>query len=62
MADRSQSSTGLSVYVKTNGGLHKVLSASKCFVSKKKQVYNVPLKDLGVFFKISIDLHQTYRV
>ena len=37
MADRSQTSTGLSVYV--YGGLHKsAFTASNCFVSKTNSV------------------------
>ena len=44
MADRSQTSTGLSVYMYVYGGLHlKCLHCQQWFCYKKKQFYNVPL-------------------
>ena len=47
MADRSQTSTGLSVYV--YGGLHKMLTLPATVLLAKKQLYNVPLKALYTF-------------
>ena len=41
MADRSQTSSGLSVYV--HGGLHKVLTLPATVLLAKKQFCNVPV-------------------
>ena len=47
MADRSQTYTGLSLFV--YGGLHKVLTLPEnVLLAKKKQLCNVPLTLVGL--------------